>query len=59
MTVHHIKTWIAQNKNAKPESVIMFRDGVSEGQLAPVVHEEVAAIKGSFLFFSLLPSQLD
>ncbi|GAA5915403.1 hypothetical protein JCM6882_001414 [Rhodosporidiobolus microsporus] len=48
MTIIHVKNWMKGNKNVKPETVLMFRDGVSEGQYAPVVQEEVTALKAAF-----------
>ncbi|KAK4699963.1 eukaryotic translation initiation factor 2C, partial [Phenoliferia sp. Uapishka_3] len=38
--------WIAKNK-VKPENLIFFRDGVSEGQYATVVEFEISAIKAA------------
>ncbi|GAA5971083.1 hypothetical protein JCM11641_004137 [Rhodosporidiobolus odoratus] len=48
MTQIHVRTWMANNKGVKPEVVLMFRDGVSEGQYAPVVQEEVTSLKAAF-----------
>ncbi|BGP40812.1 Protein argonaute [Rhodotorula kratochvilovae] len=48
MSVTLIQAYVKNNKGVKPEKVIMFRDGVSEGQLAPVVHAEVSALKRAF-----------
>jgi len=31
----------------KPERIVMFRDGVSEGQFAPVLNEELSAIRAA------------
>jgi hypothetical protein len=39
-----LQLWNRQNK-ALPDVIIMFRDGVSEGQFRPVLAEELAAIK--------------
>ena len=36
MVKTHLETFIA-NQKAKPAKIIMFRDGVSEGQYAQVV----------------------
>ncbi|KAK4705643.1 hypothetical protein P7C70_g546, partial [Phenoliferia sp. Uapishka_3] len=38
--------WIAKSKS-KPENMIFFRDGVSEGQYATVVEYEITAIKAA------------
>ncbi|BGP57316.1 Protein argonaute [Rhodotorula sphaerocarpa] len=43
-----IRGFIKANRNNKPETIVMFRDGVSEGQWAPVVHSEVSALKAAF-----------
>ncbi|GAA5867311.1 hypothetical protein JCM3774_003541 [Rhodotorula dairenensis] len=43
-----IRGFIAANRGNKPETIIMFRDGVSEGQWAPVAHAEVSALKAAF-----------
>lgn len=43
-----IRAFIKANRNNKPETIVMFRDGVSEGQWAPVVHSEVSALKAAF-----------
>ncbi|GAA5908226.1 hypothetical protein JCM5296_000418 [Sporobolomyces johnsonii] len=48
MTVIHVKEWIKQMKGQRPTQVIMWRDGVSEGQLAPVVQSEIMQIKAAF-----------
>ncbi|GAA5826421.1 hypothetical protein JCM11251_002359 [Rhodosporidiobolus azoricus] len=48
MVVIHVRAWMKENKNVKPDTVLMFRDGVSEGQYAPVVQEEVTALKAAF-----------
>ncbi|GAA5925866.1 hypothetical protein JCM10213_007307 [Rhodosporidiobolus nylandii] len=46
MTKIHIESWAKANKGL-PEVILMFRDGVSEGQYAPVVQEEVTSIKAA------------
>lgn len=43
-----IRGFVASNRGNKPESIVMFRDGVLEGQWAPVVHAEVSALKAAF-----------
>ncbi|GAA5922205.1 hypothetical protein JCM1841_000674 [Sporobolomyces salmonicolor] len=48
MTVIHAKEWIKQMKGQRPTQVIVWRDGVSEGQLAPVVQSEIMQIKAAF-----------
>lgn len=39
-------TKFGNNTKKKPQRLIFFRDGVSEGQFAEVVRTEVAALKG-------------
>ncbi|KAK4686649.1 eukaryotic translation initiation factor 2C, partial [Tremellales sp. Uapishka_1] len=46
MIYQHIAKFEANTK-AKPAKIIMFRDGVSEGQYAQVVDNELAAIKAA------------
>ncbi|BGO92079.1 Protein argonaute [Rhodotorula toruloides] len=41
-----IRTFM-KNTKGRPDSIIMFRDGISEGQLAPCVHAEVSQIKAA------------
>ncbi|GAA6007032.1 argonaute/piwi family protein [Rhodotorula paludigena] len=48
MAVVLVEKYNASCNKVKPERVIMFRDGVSEGQLAPIVHAEVTALKAAF-----------
>lgn len=37
--------------NAWPDHLIIFRDGVSEGELHSVVDKEFSQVKGMFFFF--------
>ncbi|CAG2101954.1 unnamed protein product [Medioppia subpectinata] len=48
MFVRHLKNYRAKNSNALPESVILFRDGVSDGQLDQVLAEEIRLIEKAF-----------
>ncbi|KAK4702157.1 eukaryotic translation initiation factor 2C, partial [Phenoliferia sp. Uapishka_3] len=48
MTTNLMKAWIKDSKGVKPDSVLVFRDGVSEGELNRVIYHEVDAIKKSF-----------
>ncbi|CAG2101953.1 unnamed protein product [Medioppia subpectinata] len=47
MFARHLKTY-KQKNNALPESVILFRDGVSDGQLDQVLAEEIRLIERAF-----------
>lgn len=42
-----LKKWIANSKNIKPDVILFFRDGVSEGQYAAVVYEEISSPKAA------------
>ncbi|KND92077.1 Protein argonaute [Tolypocladium ophioglossoides CBS 100239] len=42
------KQWMAGHDNAFPKHVIYFRDGVSEGQFAQVIDQEIGEIKRYF-----------
>ncbi|GAA6003090.1 hypothetical protein JCM10207_001981 [Rhodosporidiobolus poonsookiae] len=48
MTEIHVRNYMQEMKGIKPDSVIMFREGVSEGQYGPVVQEEVTSLKAAF-----------
>ncbi|KAK0518600.1 Protein argonaute [Tilletia horrida] len=41
----HLQRWARRNANALPTSIIMFRDGVSEGQFAAAKQVEIKAIR--------------
>lgn len=45
MVKTHLEAWIRASGGSRPEKLIMWRDGVSEGQLGPVVESEVTQIK--------------
>lgn len=45
MALQHLKRWAAKNGGKLPSSIIMFRDGVSEGQWAMARQLEAASIK--------------
>lgn len=47
MAFEHLKHWQAQNQGRLPEAIVMFRDGVSEGQWAMSRQMEAAAIKAA------------
>ena len=41
----HLRRWARNNMNALPENIIVYRDGVSEGQYDLVVKEELTRLK--------------
>ncbi|PWY71079.1 protein PIWIL3 [Aspergillus sclerotioniger CBS 115572] len=41
----HLRRWARNNKNAYPENIIVYRDGVSEGQYDLVVQQELPLLK--------------
>ncbi|KAG8228778.1 Argonaute-2 [Ladona fulva] len=42
---NHLINYYKKNGQAKPERIIMFRDGVSDGQFAEVLNEELMAMR--------------
>ena len=52
--VHFLFRYQKNNSGALPERIIVYRDGVSEGQVRYVKETEIANIKtGMFLFIPL------
>ncbi|CAH1181008.1 unnamed protein product [Phyllotreta striolata] len=47
ITVEHLMYFFKQNNGLKPERIIFFRDGVSEGQFEQVRREEILAIRAA------------
>ncbi|ORY89743.1 Piwi domain-domain-containing protein [Leucosporidium creatinivorum] len=47
MVKAQLEAWISSANGVRPEKLIMWRDGVSEGQFGPVVESEVTAIKAA------------
>merc|ERR1712200_374420 len=47
ITVALLKKFYERNNGRKPERLIMFRDGVSEGQFLTVLAKELMAIRAS------------
>ncbi|EST09042.1 protein of unknown function DUF1785 [Kalmanozyma brasiliensis GHG001] len=45
MMLGHLRKWQSQNQDRLPDSIVFFRDGVSEGQYQSVLDHELAAIK--------------
>ncbi|KAE8382191.1 ribonuclease H-like domain-containing protein [Aspergillus bertholletiae] len=41
----HLKRWARSHKNAYPENIIVYRDGVSEGQYELVIEKELPRLK--------------
>ncbi|CAG2170070.1 unnamed protein product [Oppiella nova] len=48
MFVTHLKTFMAKNNGNLPQSVIVYRDGVSDGQFAHVRDNEIPLIGNAF-----------
>ncbi|CAG2168342.1 unnamed protein product [Oppiella nova] len=48
MFVTHLKTFMAKNNMILPQSVIVYRDGVSDGQFAHVKENEIPLIEKAF-----------
>lgn len=42
-----IKLWVKHNKNKYPENIVVYRDGVSEGQYDTVIENELPLLKKS------------
>ena len=40
-----LKLWRSRNNNSYPENIIVYRDGVSEGQYSAVIAQELAALR--------------
>ncbi|KAG5984275.1 hypothetical protein E4U55_005433 [Claviceps digitariae] len=40
-----LRLWQSKNSNALPENIVIFRDGVSEGQFAQVIDQELPMIR--------------
>lgn len=52
MMVERITAFKARNNNKLPERILVYRDGVSEGQFAIVVAEEMPEIRAAFKKFN-------
>ncbi|CAG2110631.1 unnamed protein product, partial [Medioppia subpectinata] len=48
MFVRHLEAYQAKNNNSLPQSVILFRDGVSDGQLDQVLAVEIPLIRKAY-----------
>ncbi|QPG94402.1 hypothetical protein C2857_005921 [Epichloe festucae Fl1] len=42
-----LRLWQSKNSNSLPENIVIFRDGVSEGQFAQVIDQELPMIRGA------------
>lgn len=47
MMLGHLRKWMEANQGRLPDSIVFFRDGVSEGQYNAVLNNELAAIKAA------------
>ncbi|CDW95239.1 hypothetical protein [Sporisorium scitamineum] len=47
MMLGHLKKWMEANQGRLPESIVFFRDGVSEGQYNAMMNHELEAIKAA------------
>ncbi|KAJ3715716.1 argonaute-like protein [Lentinula raphanica] len=52
MMVERLKVFSARNAGTLPARVLVYRDGVSEGQYNTVINEEMPAIQAAFMKFS-------
>jgi len=57
MMVERLKAFAVRNGNALPKRIIVYRDGVSEGQFNTVVAEEMPAIQAAFRKFATPQAQ--
>ena len=48
MVEERLKLWQKKNRNAFPANILVYRDGVSEGQYETVLTEELPAFKKAF-----------
>ncbi|KAF2089309.1 Piwi-domain-containing protein [Saccharata proteae CBS 121410] len=48
MVIERLKHWRSKNQNALPNKVIIYRDGVSEGQFKTVLAEEWPAFRAAY-----------
>ena len=48
MVIERLKLWQKRNKGGLPNKVIVYRDGVSEGQYRLVLEKELPAFEGAF-----------
>jgi len=48
MVVERVQLWQKRNQNGLPNKVIVYRDGVSEGEYGNVINKECASFKAAF-----------
>ncbi|KXN84381.1 Protein argonaute-2 [Leucoagaricus sp. SymC.cos] len=48
MMIERLKAYQARNKNGLPERILVYRDGVSEGQFATVIEQEMPPMIAAF-----------
>lgn len=49
--IERLKTWKQNNKKELPDNIIVYRDGVSEGQYKAVLKTEVATIRDASAYY--------
>ncbi|PIL34461.1 Argonaute [Ganoderma sinense ZZ0214-1] len=55
MTIERLQLYKKKNKGALPDRIIVFRDGVSEGQYAQVIRHELPRLQAAFKQISPSP----
>lgn len=55
MFVSRLQLWKKNNRGHLPENIIVFRDGVSEGQYKIVLDQELKAIRAAFEIYGKAP----
>lgn len=53
--VGRLRTWQKHNNDRLPENILLYRDGVSEGQIAKLIPKEIAMIKDAFSIYGTRP----
>lgn len=56
--VHLLKLFQAKNNGKMPEIIVLYRDGVSDGQFDKVVQIEIPAIKGAYACMGFDPNSV-
>ncbi|GKV36841.1 hypothetical protein SLEP1_g44931 [Rubroshorea leprosula] len=55
MCLEHLEAYVKLNK-VRPDKIMIFRDGVSEGQFDMVLNEELSGLKGAFRSMNYFPT---